>query len=138
MKKIWINGSFDIIHVGHIRLINYAKSLGVTRIGLDSDERISSKKGTSRPFTTLQDRTELISSINGVDSVVHFNTDDELVARIIDWKPDIMVIGSDYVGKKIIGSDHIGEILFYPRSNYSTTGLIEKIIRDHEKNTGNR
>lgn len=138
MKKIWINGSFDIIHVGHIRLINYAKSLGVTRIGLDSDERISSKKGTSRPFTTLQDRTELISSINGIDSVVHFNTDDELVARIIDWKPDIMVIGSDYIGKKIIGSDHIGEILFYPRSNDSTTGLIEKIIRDHEKNTGNR
>lgn len=138
MKKIWINGSFDIIHVGHIRLINYAKSLGVTRIGLDSDERISSKKGTSRPFTTLQDRSELISSINGVNSVVHFNTDDELVARIIDWKPDIMVIGSDYVGKKIIGSEHIGEILFYRRSNDSTTGLIEKIIRDHEKNTGNR
>ena len=138
MKKIWINGSFDIIHVGHIRLISYAKSLGVIRVGLDSDKRISSKKGKSRPFTTLQDRTELISSINGVDSVVHFDSDNELIARIAEWKPDIMVIGSDYEGKEIIGSDHVGEILFYPRSSYSTTGLIEKIIREHEKNTGNR
>jgi rfaE bifunctional protein nucleotidyltransferase chain/domain len=138
MKKIWINGSFDIIHVGHIRLISYAKSLGVIRVGLDSDERIRSKKGGSRPFTTLQDRTELISSISGVDSVVHFDSDSELIARIAEWKPDIMVIGSDYEGKEIIGSDHIGEILFYPRSNDSTTGLIEKIIRDHEKNISSR
>jgi bifunctional ADP-heptose synthase (sugar kinase/adenylyltransferase) len=81
---------------------------------------------------------EIISSISGVDSVVHFNSDDELVARIIDWKPDIMVIGSDYVGKEIIGAEHIGEILFYPRSLDSTTGIVEKIISEHEKNTSNR
>lgn len=138
MKKIWINGSFDIIHVGHIRLINYAKSLGTVRLGLDTDERIRSKKGISRPYTSLQHRSEIISCINGIDSVVHFDSDDELVAKIIDWEPDIMVIGSDYEGKKIIGSEHIGEILFFPRSNDSTTGLIEKIIGDYEKNTGNR
>lgn len=138
MKKIWINGTFDIIHVGHIRLINHAKSLGKVRVGLDTDQRIRSKKGISRPFTTLHDRMEIISSINGVDSVVHFDSDDELVARIIDWEPDIMVIGSDYTGKEIIGSKHIGEILFYPRSSYSTTGLVEKIITEHEKNTSDR
>jgi rfaE bifunctional protein nucleotidyltransferase chain/domain len=138
MKKIWINGSFDIIHIGHIRLINHAKSLGTVRVGLDSDQRIRSKKGISRPFTPLHDRMELISSISGVDSVVHFDSDDELVSRIADWKPDIMVIGSDYVGKEIIGAEHIGEILFYPRSMDSTTGIVEKIISEHEKNTSDR
>jgi len=138
MKKIWINGSFDIIHVGHIRLINHAKSLGKVRVGLDTDQRIRSKKGISRPFTTLYDRMEIISSISGVDSVVHFDSDDELVSRIADWKPDIMVIGSDYVGKEIIGAEHIGEILFYPRSLDSTTGIVEKIINEHEKNTSDR
>jgi bifunctional ADP-heptose synthase (sugar kinase/adenylyltransferase) len=81
---------------------------------------------------------EIISSISGVDSVVHFDSDDELVARIIDWQPDIMVIGSDYTGKEIIGSEHIGEILFYPRSLDSTTGIVEKIINEHEKNTSDR
>jgi D-beta-D-heptose 7-phosphate kinase/D-beta-D-heptose 1-phosphate adenosyltransferase len=138
MKKIWINGSFDIIHIGHIRLINHAKSLGIVRVGLDTDQRIRSKKGISRPFTPLHDRMELISSISGVDSVVHFDSDDELVSRIADWKPDIMVIGSDYTGKEIIGAEHIGEILFYPRSPDSTTGIVEKIITEHEKNTSDR
>jgi hypothetical protein len=49
-----------------------------------------------------------------------------------------MVIGSDYEGKEIIGAEHIKEIIYYPRSSYSTTGLVEKIITEHEKNIGSR
>lgn len=138
MKKIWINGSFDILHIGHVRLINFAKSRGTVRVGLDSDERIREKKGISRPFNVLYDRMEFISSIHGVDSVVSFGSDNELVDRIREWEPDIMVIGSDYEGKEIIGSNYIKEIIYYPRTSYSTTGLVEKIISEYEKNTSNR
>jgi D-beta-D-heptose 7-phosphate kinase/D-beta-D-heptose 1-phosphate adenosyltransferase len=138
MKKIWINGSFDILHIGHIRLISYAASLGDLRMGMDSDERISEKKGTSRPFNSLYDRMEFASRIVGVNSVVHFANDSELTDRIREWEPDVMVIGSDYKGKKIIGAEHIKEIIYYPRSSYSTTGLVEKIITEHEKNISGR
>lgn len=138
MKKIWINGSFDILHIGHIRLINFAKTFGIVRVGLDSDERIRERKGVSRPFNPLYDRMEFISSISGVDAVVHFNNDSELVDRIKEWNPDIMVIGSDYEGKKIIGAEHIKEIIFFPRTSSSTTGLVDKIITEHEKNTSSR
>lgn len=138
MKKIWINGTFDILHVGHIRIFKYAASLGIVRVGLDTDKRIREKKGESRPYNSLYDRTEFISSIKGIDSVVSFDSDSELIDRIIEWKPDVMVIGSDYRGKEIIGSDHIKEIIYYPRSSYSTTGLVEKIITEHEKSISNR
>ena len=76
--KVWINGTFDILHIGHIRLLNFAKSFGSIRVGLDTDERVSEKKGIERPFNILSDRMEFISAINGVDSVVSFGTDDEL------------------------------------------------------------
>jgi D-beta-D-heptose 7-phosphate kinase/D-beta-D-heptose 1-phosphate adenosyltransferase len=78
MKKVWVNGTFDVVHIGHIRLINYAKQFGTLRIGLDSDKRVKSIKGKNRPFNNLSDRMEFISAINGVDSVVSFATDDEL------------------------------------------------------------
>ena len=49
MKKIWVNGSFDILHVGHIRLLEYASLFGSIRVGIDTDERIKEKKGKDRP-----------------------------------------------------------------------------------------
>ena len=138
MKKIWVNGTFDILHVGHIRIFKYAASLGIVRVGLDTDKRIKEKKGESRPYNSLYDRTEFILSIKGINSVVSFDSDSELINKIIEWKPDVMVIGSDYRGKEIIGSNNIKEIIYYPRSSYSTTGLVEKIITEHEKNISNR
>jgi len=138
MKKIWINGTFDILHVGHIHIFKYGASLGTLRVGLDSDERIREKKGASRPYNSLYDRIELVSSIKGIDSVVSFGSDSELIDRIIEWQPDVMVIGSDYKRKEIIGAEHIKEIIYYPRTSYSTTGLVEKIISEHEKNISSR
>jgi D-beta-D-heptose 7-phosphate kinase/D-beta-D-heptose 1-phosphate adenosyltransferase len=138
MKKIWINGTFDILHIGHIHIFKYGASLGTLRVGIDSDERIREKKGASRPYNSLYDRSEFISSIKGIDSVVSFGSDSELIDRIIEWQPDVMVIGSDYKGKEIIGAEHIKEIIYYPRTPYSTTGLVEKIISGHEKNISSR
>ena len=127
MKKVWINGSFDILHIGHIRLINYGKSFGSIRVGLDTDNRIREKKGQSRPLNKLSDRMEFMSSINGIDSVVSFDTDSELSELIKEYNPDYLVIGDDYMGKPIIGSEYAKEIVYFNKINgYSTTDLIYK------------
>ena len=136
MKKVWINGSFDILHIGHIRLINFAKSYGTIRVGLDSDERIREKKGISRPLNGLHDRMEFISNINGVDSVVSFNSDIELSELIMDYNPDYFIIGDDYLDKPIIGSEYAKEVVYFNRINgYSTTNLIYKCKNDVTRTT---
>ncbi len=130
MKKVWVNGTFDVLHIGHIRLINFAKSFGTVRIGLDTDSRVNEKKGIERPFNKLEDRMEFISSINGVDSVVSFGTDDELRNCIKEWEPDIFVIGNDYIDKPIIGGALAKEIKFFKKVNGISTS---KILGDGQK-----
>jgi D-beta-D-heptose 7-phosphate kinase/D-beta-D-heptose 1-phosphate adenosyltransferase len=123
--KVWINGTFDILHIGHIRILNFAKSFGSVRVGLDTDERVGEKKGNERPFNKLSDRIEFISAINGVDSVVSFGTDDELRNCIKEYEPDVMVIGDEYKYKPIIGGNLAKEIKFFNRvDGYSTSNIL--------------
>lgn len=124
MKRVWINGSFDVLHVGHIRLLEYGASLGEVRVGLDTDQRISEKKGPNRPYNNIDDRIEFISSIKYVGSVVTFGTDDELIQRIIEFKPDYMVIGDDYNRDNIIGIEHIPEVMFFNKIRGKSTSSI--------------
>ena len=123
--KVWVNGSFDIIHIGHIRLLEHARSFGDVRVGLDSDERIQEKKGENRPVNNLQDRMDFISSIRFVNDVVSFGSDDELICRIKEYKPDLMVIGDDYDYHSIIGIEHIPRVEFFRKiENKSTTKIL--------------
>jgi rfaE bifunctional protein nucleotidyltransferase chain/domain len=124
MKRVWVNGTFDIVHIGHIRLFEYAASFGIVRVGLDTDKRVSEKKGEARPFNTLSDRVDFISSIRFVDSVVSFDSDDELINRIHEWKPDIMVIGDDYKLEQIIGVEYIPHIEFFKKIEGISTSKI--------------
>jgi rfaE bifunctional protein nucleotidyltransferase chain/domain len=127
--KVWINGTFDILHIGHIRLINFAKSFGSIRVGLDTDGRVREKKGIQRPFNKLEYRMEFISAINGVDSVVSFGTDDELRNCIKEYEPDVMVIGGEYKYKEIIGLEYVPKIEFFDKvEDISTT----KILNDEK------
>ena len=124
--KVWINGTFDILHIGHIRLLNFAKSFGSIRVGLDTDERVSEKKGIQRPFNKLEYRMEFISSIAGVDSVVSFGTDDELRNCIKEWDADVMVIGGEYKYKEIIGLENVPNIEFFEKiEGFSTTNILK-------------
>ena len=126
MKKVWINGTFDVLHIGHIRLMLHGASLGTLRVGIDTDERVRSKKGVGRPFNTLADRMEFVSAINGVDSVVSFGTDDELIEKIKEWGPDIMVIGNDYQYHEIIGVEYVPKIEFFDKlPGYSTSNILK-------------
>jgi D-beta-D-heptose 7-phosphate kinase/D-beta-D-heptose 1-phosphate adenosyltransferase len=122
--KVWVNGSFDVMHIGHVRLLEFAAKHGSVKVGLDTDERIRSIKGETRPFNCLKDRMDFINSIRYVESVTFFGSDKELEDRIKEYDPDIMVIGSDYVGKRIIGSHLVERILFFDKIDGKSTSNI--------------
>lgn len=129
--KIVVNGTFDIIHVGHIRLLEYAKSFpnSFVYVLIDSDNRIKKLKGSDRPINNEYERSSLLAALKAVDKVDIFDSDQELSDYIKDYQPDIMVKGSDYEGKPIIGSAYCKEIKFYDRlGKYSTTNKIQSII----------
>jgi D-beta-D-heptose 7-phosphate kinase/D-beta-D-heptose 1-phosphate adenosyltransferase len=132
--KIWVNGTFDVLHRGHLELLEYASSMGTLRVGIDTDERVKEKKGNDRPINTLQDRLYNMSRIKGVDSVVDFGSDVELEDRIKEWGTDILIVGSDYKDKKVIGSQHSKKLMFFDKiEGFSSTKII-----DYEKNISNR
>lgn len=123
--KVWVNGSFDVLHIGHVKLLEFANSFGIVKVGLDSDDRIKEKKGTGRPFNNLKDRMDFISSIRYVESVTFFNSDDELVQRIKEYEPDIMVIGGEYIDKQIIGVEHVSHVKFFEKiEGHSSTKIL--------------
>jgi cytidyltransferase-like protein len=124
--KIWVNGTFDVIHYGHLQMLKFADQLGELHIGLDSDERIKSKKGPSRPFHTHIQRWEMLNTLFPKSQIYRFNTDHELEIHIMNIKPDLMVIGSDYKNKPIIGRQFVKQILFFERlEQFSTTKILE-------------
>lgn len=125
MKKVWVNGTFDILHVGHTKLLKYAASLGELRVGIDTDNRVKELKGTNRPFNNVEDRMTMLLALKSVDDVKVFGSDEELVKLIRDWNPDYMVVGSDYKDKEVIGGEWAKEVIFFNRiGDYSTTKII--------------
>ena len=130
MKNIFVNGTFDILHPGHVQLLNYAKSLGDTlTVGIDSDRRVKENKGYARPVYNVGDRAYILQNLKAVDYVVIFDSDEELERCIKTVKPDIMVVGSDWKGKSVIGSMYPAELRFFDRiEKYATTKTIESII----------
>jgi D-beta-D-heptose 7-phosphate kinase/D-beta-D-heptose 1-phosphate adenosyltransferase len=130
-NNVWINGSFDVLHTGHIKLFRIARTLagskGTVFVGVDTDERISSHKGPSRPINTLKDRILMLLSIKYVDHVLPFASNHELESHINTIKPKYMVIGDDYRGQDIIGSQFIGEIIYVTRDGKSTSDIVDRI-----------
>jgi rfaE bifunctional protein nucleotidyltransferase chain/domain len=130
MKKIFVNGTFDMVHRGHIEMLNYARSLGdQLTVAIDTDRRVQQLKGAARPVNSQTERVLLLENLRAVDSVCTFDSDEELENIIKLYAPDIMVKGSDYVGKPIIGAEHCKAIEFYQLVNgYSTTKKIQDIV----------
>jgi D-beta-D-heptose 7-phosphate kinase/D-beta-D-heptose 1-phosphate adenosyltransferase len=129
-KIVFTNGCFDIIHIGHITLLEKAKSLGdILVVGLNSDESVKKLKGKERPIVPQNERAKILDSIKYVDYVVVF---DEITPYkvITEIKPDIIVKGKDYKLKEVVGWGIVPKIV---RINLvkdrSTTGIIEKIKR---------
>ena len=130
MKHIFVNGTFDVLHPGHVQLLNYAKSFGDTlTVGIDSDRRVAEKKGPSRPIYNIKDRSFMLQNLKSVDYVVVFDSDEELEHCLKTIRPDIMVVGSDWKEKSVIGSMYSAELKFFDRiEEYATTKTIQSII----------
>jgi rfaE bifunctional protein nucleotidyltransferase chain/domain len=128
--NIFVNGTFDILHRGHLELLNYAKSLGdFLLVGIDSDDRVKEKKGPTRPIYNQGERKFFLENLKAVDSVDIFSSNIELESMIKFFKPDIMVLGSDWKGKSVIGSHYAAKLIFFDRiGDYATTRTIQSII----------
>ena len=128
-KKIIINGTFDLLHVGHIELLEYAKSLGdQLLVCIDSDSRVKQLKGESRPINTQDDRIKMLNALRCVDMVWVFDTKEKLIEQIELYQPDIMVKGSDYKGRSVVGEALCKQVIYYDRTEHSTTKTIQSII----------
>ena len=125
--KIWVNGCFDILHRGHFELFNYAKSLGnVLVVGVDSDEKVAQDKGPDRPYNKLEDRVYALESLKAIDKVMVFDNKEHLEWLVEITKPDILVVGSDWKGKEIVGGQYAKEIVYFDRiGEYSTTDILK-------------
>lgn len=124
--RIWVNGAFDVLHIGHIRLLKHAAAMGHLRVGIDTDERIKELKGPTRPFNSYNIRKEFLESLRFVDEVIGFGSEEELVECIRQYQPDIMVIGSDYKNKRIVGAEYIKKIVYFDRTPHSTTQILNR------------
>ena len=128
-KLIFVNGCFDILHPGHIKLFEHARSLGDELIvAIDSDRRVKEMKGPERPIRSQDERKIILESIRYIDAVLIFDSEEDLTTIVKELKPDIMMVGSDWKGKEIVGSDYAKEVRFFDRvGDYSTTKIVESI-----------
>jgi len=130
MTKVFVNGTFDLLHRGHLELLNYAKSLGdIVHVAIDTDRRVAEKKGPTRPIYNQEERKFFLENLKSVYKVHFFDSDFELESLINFIQPDVMVVGSDWKGKTVIGSMHAAELIFFDRiSDYATTKTVQSII----------
>ena len=129
--KVMVNGTFDILHRGHIEMLNYAKSLGdQLLVAIDTDRRVTELKGISRPINNQLDRKFHLENLKAVDHVVLFDTKEQLVTIIQSWAPDVYVKGSDWEHDKgSTAEQYCEKVIYYDRvADYSTTKTIQDII----------
>jgi rfaE bifunctional protein nucleotidyltransferase chain/domain len=132
-KLVFTNGCFDILHVGHVRYLNYARSLGdILVVAVNSDRSVRKIKGDSRPIVTEQERAEVLAALACIDFVFIF--DDPTPKQVIDAiVPDVLVKGADWNINEIVGRDTVekagGVVLNIPLvEGSSTTDIIKKVL----------
>jgi len=135
-KVVFTNGCFDILHVGHLQLLEKAKSFGdILVVGLNSDRSVRKLKGAGRPILPQKDRARLLAALAMVDYVVIFDEDTprELLSRI---RPQILVKGSDYAYREIVGREVVQEVKTVPLvKGKSSSQIIAMIRSDQEQST---
>lgn len=137
MKKVFVNGTFDILHPGHMKLITFASNCGdYLKIAIDSDKRVKQLKGETRPINNEITRSTMLFHVKGVDEVSIFDNEEDLIETVRTYEPDIMIVGSDYRNKRVIGSEYAKELIFFDRiEEYSSTKVIEKIQNEYTLRT---
>ena len=131
------NGCFDILHCGHLRVLQFARTVGdYVIVGLNSDQSVKELKGRHRPIIGQSERKEILEAVKFVDEVIIFNESTPL--KLIELlRPDVIVKGEDWKNREVVGS-HIAEVIYVPiLKKYSTTEIINK-IRDIKDGTGRK
>ena len=131
-RVVFTNGCFDLLHPGHIRSLEYARSLGdALVVGLNSDASVRQLKGEGRPLIPEGERAEILAALECVDGVLIFGdlTPQRTIAALL---PDVLVKGGDWAGDKIIGREEVeaagGRVVSAPVvPGYSTTEILKKI-----------
>ena len=128
-KKVFVNGTFDLLHRGHIELLNYAMTQGGhVCVGIDTDDRVKQMKGPTRPIHNQEERKFFLENLKAVDEVRFFSNDKELEGLVKSYQPDIMIVGSDWKDKSVIGSYWAAKLIFFDRiGDYATTKTIQSI-----------
>lgn len=131
-KIVFTNGCFDVLHIGHLRLLMAAADMGdVLIVGLNSDDSVRRLKGSERPLHMQDIRAEQLATLVPVDAILIFEEDTpENLIRLI--KPDVLVKGGDYQENTIVGSDFVksygGHVaIFETVGDFSSSGIIKKI-----------
>ena len=129
-KKVFVNGTFDLLHRGHIELLNYASTQGGhVCVAIDTDDRVGQMKGPTRPIHNQEERKFFLENLKAVDEVRFFSNDKELEGLVKSYQPDIMIVGSDWKDKSVIGSYWAAKLIFFDRiGEYATTKTIQDII----------
>ena len=123
---VFTNGAFDILHLGHVRLLEFCKSLGgYLIVGLNSDDSVKRLKGPKRPINNQNDRLIILKALRYVDEVVIFE-EDTPYNLIKEIRPDIIVKGGDYKAGDVVGHDLARVVIFNFQDGYSTTNIIKK------------
>ena len=127
MRKVFTNGCFDLLHVGHIKLLEFAGSQGdYLTVGIDDDKSVEALKGQNRPIVPVEERAQLLASIKWVDEVVVFSGNEELQAMLNEVKPDVIVKGSDWTKQEVVKSD-TATVMLFDHTGHSCTNIIKKI-----------
>jgi rfaE bifunctional protein nucleotidyltransferase chain/domain len=133
-RVVFANGCFDLLHPGHIRILEQARELGdALVVGLNSDASVRQLKGEGRPVIAERERAEILAALESVDAVVIFDalTPREVIARLL---PDVLVKGDDWPGDQIVGREEVeaagGRVVSIPVvPGYSTSEILQKIRR---------
>jgi len=126
---VFTNGVYDILHAGHVQLLEKARALGdVLVVGLNEDRSVKKLgKGPERPINRFVDRATVLSALSSVDAIVGFSqeTPAELLSQL---RPDILVKGGDYKPEQVAGRESAGKVVIVPlKKGYSTTGIVKKL-----------
>jgi len=132
MRVVFTNGCFDLLHPGHIRCLEQARSLGdLLVVAINSDASVRRMKGAGRPVVPQQERAEVLAAMAAVDYVTVFEeeTPQKIIARVL---PQVLVKGGDWGSDQIVGRAEVeaagGRVVSIPlEPGYSTTGILERI-----------